>query len=105
MPVNAFSQVSGIVMDRIYGVPVRNANIRIEGRNIGTTSDIKGGFSLPEDILNKTLIVSAIGYETKSVVVVKKVIRIDLIVKVYQLNEVVITSEKREDFNNKNKGQ
>jgi hypothetical protein len=38
-------------------------------------------------------------------VVDKKVIRIDLIVKVYQLNEVVITSEKGEDFNNKKKGQ
>jgi hypothetical protein len=34
-------------------------------------------------------------------VVDKKVIRIDLIVKVYQLNEVVITSEKSEDFNKK----
>jgi hypothetical protein len=104
MPVNAFSQVSGIVMDKIYGYPVRNANIRVEGMNIGTSSDHEGKFSIPEDIINKTLIVSAIGFETQRVVVDKKVLKIDLIIKVYQLNEVVITSEKKGDSINKMKG-
>lgn len=103
--MNAFSQISGVVMDRIYGVPVRNVSIRIEGQNIGTTSDIEGKFYLPEGVLNKTLIVSAIGYETQRIVVDKEVLKIDLIIKVYQLNEVVITCEKKGDSDNKITGQ
>jgi hypothetical protein len=105
LPVNAFSQVSGIVMDKIYGYPVRNVNIRVEGQNIGTTSDHEGNFSIPGDIIGNTLIVSAIGFETQRVVVDKKVLKIDLIIKVYQLNEVVITSEKKRGSNNKMEGK
>jgi hypothetical protein len=94
IPMNIFSQISGVVIDRSSGYPVRYANIRVENENIGTTSDIEGKFTIREDILNKTLIISAIGFITEHIVADRDILRIGLKTRVYEMNEIVVTAEK-----------
>ena len=89
-----FSQISGIVMDKSSGYPLQYATILVENMDIGTTSDLEGKFKLPEDILNKTLNISAIGFITERVVASTKFLRIELKTKVYRMNDIFVTALK-----------
>ena len=82
-----FAQTKGVVVDE-SGKPIPYVNIWVENENIGTTSEENGEFSIA-DTENKTLVFSAIGFETLKAklndsgkVVLKSV--------AYQLDEVVI---------------
>ena len=81
-------------MDKSSGYPVENAYIRVENGNIWTLSDIQGRFKLEKDVLNKTLIISAIGYTTEYAVAGREFLRIDLKTRVYQIPDVFVTAEK-----------
>jgi hypothetical protein len=81
------AQTKGVVVDE-SGKPIPYVNIWVENENIGTTSEENGEFSIA-DAENKTLVFSAIGFETLKAklndsgkVVLKSV--------AYQLDEVVI---------------
>ena len=81
------AQTKGVVVDE-SGKPIPYVNIWVENENIGTTSEENGEFSITV-AENKTLVFSAIGFETlkaklnESGKVVLKLIA-------YQLDEVVI---------------
>jgi hypothetical protein len=94
LPLQIFSQVRGIVVDKETGIPIEYANIWIENQDTGTTSDIDGKFQFKENAIGKKLIVSAIGYE-KSVSLIEKE---DEIIKLnpttYEIGEVVIRPRK-----------
>jgi hypothetical protein len=94
VPGKIFSQISGIVMDKSSGYPLQFATIRIENGNTVTTSDIEGKFSLRENVLDKILVISAIGFITERIVAGKEFLRIELKTKVYQMNEVFVTAER-----------
>jgi hypothetical protein len=81
------AQTKGVVVDE-SGKPIPYVNIWVENENIGTTSEENGEFSIA-DAENKTLVFSAIGFETLKAklnesgkVVLKSI--------AYQLDEVVI---------------
>lgn len=81
--------------------PVINASIKIAGTTIGTISNVNGNFNLSK--LNKghqTLIVSAIGYQTKKQVVHlqtdNQFINIFLENDDFGLNEIVVTGTMKE---------
>ena len=81
------AQVKGIVVDE-SGKPIPYVNIWVENEDIGTTSEENGEFSIAADE-NKTLVFSAIGFETLKAklnesgkVVLKSI--------AYQLDEVLI---------------
>ena len=81
------AQTKGVVVDE-SGKPIPYVNIWVENENIGTTSEENGEFSIA-DTENKTLVFSAIGFETLKAklnesgkVVLKSI--------AYQLDEVVI---------------
>ncbi len=82
-----FAQTKGVVVDE-SGNPIPYVNIWVENENIGTTSEENGEFSIA-NAENKTLVFSAVGFETlkaklnESGKVVLKTIA-------YQLEEVVI---------------
>jgi hypothetical protein len=85
--VTVMAQVKGIVVDE-SGKPIPYVNIWIENEDIGTTSEENGEF-LITDAENKTLVFSAIGFETLKTkinesgkVVLKSI--------AYQLDEVLI---------------
>jgi hypothetical protein len=82
-----FAQTKGVVVDE-SGKPIPYVNIWVENENIGTTSEENGEFSIA-DTENKTLVFSAIGFESLKAklnesgkVVLKSI--------AYQLDEVVI---------------
>jgi hypothetical protein len=94
MPGIIFSQISGIVMDKSSGYPLQYATVLIENANIGTTSDIEGKFTIKEDIFNKTLVISAIGFITERIVASTNFLRIELKTKVYLMNDIFVTAVK-----------
>ncbi|MEJ5350706.1 MAG: TonB-dependent receptor [Melioribacteraceae bacterium] len=62
--------ISGIIYDEDQN-PIPNVNIKIEGTNIGTSSDIKGNFEISNvDSGKHVIVVSAVGYETEKRIVV-----------------------------------
>jgi len=94
LPTCIFAQISGVVVDRKTGNPVEFANIWVENQNIGATSNEKGLFSFKENIVNKSLIISAIGYESLQIVVDKNNLRIELVPKNYLIEEVTVRPKK-----------
>lgn len=87
------AQVKGVVLDSISGKPIPYVNIWVENENIGTTSEENGTFSL-EIKEEKTIVFSALGYETKTLksTVIEKV---SLVQKVYELADVVLEIPKQ----------
>jgi len=97
----SFSQnFSGQIIDVESGKPVPYTNIGIIGKTVGTASDGNGFFKieLNSKFDNDTLGISCIGYTTKKYQIrnfkddVKnsEKIKIELLPKIYQLNEVTI---------------
>ena len=85
------AQITGSVLDE-DGTPLVGASIVKQGTTVGTTTDFDGNFSLDDASIGDTLIVSYIGYETKSVVVDNTVMTIVLTAGVELDNVVVIGS-------------
>jgi hypothetical protein len=87
LSISFFAQTKGVVVDE-SGKPIPYVNIWVENENIGTTSEENGEFSIA-DTENKTLVFSAIGFETLKAklnesgkIVLKSI--------AYQLDEVLI---------------
>ena len=94
LPVNVFTQISGVVIDKSSGYPIQNANIRIENDNVATVSDIRGNFRFSQNVLNKTLVVSAIGFKSERVDADSNFMRIELKTKVFIMDEAIVVAEK-----------
>jgi hypothetical protein len=89
------AQIKGVVKDSISGKPIPYVNIWVENENIGTTSEENGEFTISSTEKNKNLIFSALGFE-KKIIRASKAILVNLKPMVYQLDEVVILSERLE---------
>jgi TonB-dependent SusC/RagA subfamily outer membrane receptor len=91
----SFAQVKtlkGTVIDA-SGAPIPSANVQVQGESKGTTTDFDGSFAIQVSV-GKTLVVSYLGYESKSVVVGDED-TIKVILKsgsTTALSEVVVTS-------------
>jgi len=86
------SQIKGHCKDE-SGKPIPYANIGIENTSYGTVSDKEGDFIIDSKFLseNNTIIISCLGYRTKTIIVTKKAeIEITLEPNVYELKEVTI---------------
>lgn len=94
--LTAFSlsaQVKGVVLDSISGKPIAYVNIWAENENIGITSEENGTFLL--DIKEeKNIVISALGYETKTLKS-SKIETVRLFPKVYELADVVLEIPKQ----------
>jgi hypothetical protein len=94
LPLRLFSQTGGTVSDKKTGAPIPYANIWVENQNIGTTSDLAGKFNFKEDILGKTLIMTAIGYENLNLIIKTNNLKIELTPRTYELEEIVALPKK-----------
>ena len=103
LPVNSFTQVSGVVIDKSSGYPIQNANILIENDNVATVSDIRGNFTFSQNVLGKTLVVSAIGFISGRVDADTSFMRIELKTKVFILDEAIVVAEKSNTQNSVDK--
>ncbi|MHC1704993.1 MAG: carboxypeptidase-like regulatory domain-containing protein [Tenuifilaceae bacterium] len=97
-PTTIFSQIRGIVVDKKTGKPIEYSNIWVENQNIGTTSDNDGKFFFKENIIDKTLIISAIGFESQGVLVDSDNLKIELNPKSYEIREVVVYPKKKTEI-------
>ena len=94
LPLVSFTQVSGVVIDKSSGYPIQNANILIENDNVATVSDIRGNFIFSQNVLGKTLVVSAIGFISERVDADTSFVRIELKTKVFILDEAIVVAKK-----------
>lgn len=104
-----FGQVySGKLINSQNHQPVPYANIGIVGENIGTTSDVKGFFSiiLKSEFNKDILRISSIGFESKEYVIESfkqefqndNTVEIILLPKTYSISEVIIRPVKTRYF-------
>jgi len=98
IPTILFAQISGVVVDKKTGTPIEYANIWVEKQDIGTTTENNGKFFFANDILNKTLIITAIGYEDSRIKIESCIIKIELNPKTYEIEEVVVRPRKSKEL-------
>jgi TonB-linked SusC/RagA family outer membrane protein len=84
-------KVTGKVTDATTGEPLPGVNVRIEGTNIGTITDIGGNYTIEVPAQDAVIQFSFIGYITESVSVAGK-LQIDITLKaeISELDEVII---------------
>jgi hypothetical protein len=97
-PIYLSAQIIGTVIDAETKKPIEYVNIWVENEEKGTTSALDGTFSFDQNVQSQTLIFSAIGYESKSVMVLSNNPKIELIPKTYDLEEVKITPIKNKEL-------
>lgn len=90
------SQIKGRCIDS-FGSPLPYVNVAVQNTSVGTVTNLDGVFLIDDKSLteNVTIIVSHIGYETKSVTPIKNTeIEIKMTQTSIQLSEVKIESSK-----------
>jgi carboxypeptidase-like protein len=91
---NSFSQLQGTVVDLATKEKLPYINIWVENEDIGTTSNEHGEFVLPRVDSHKTIVFTAIGYETKKIKVSSLTNIVELTPVVTSLQEVIVYSKK-----------
>jgi Ca-activated chloride channel family protein len=88
-PVKSYT-ISGTVTDAT-GQPVARASVMVKGTTIGTSTDFKGFFKLSVPDNGNTLIISAVGFDTKEISVNGKTsVSITLVATTKSMQEVVV---------------
>ena len=72
IPTLFFAQdkIKGMVMEpstQGKHLPLAGANVIWEGTSVGTITDIDGNFTLPYESIYKTLVISYVGYKSKTI--------------------------------------
>ncbi|MBR3456027.1 MAG: carboxypeptidase-like regulatory domain-containing protein [Bacteroidaceae bacterium] len=67
IPIGAFSQIRGRVVDAKTRKPLEGANVYYEGKNVGGQTDNDGAFVIPEAQDWHELTISSMGYKTQVV--------------------------------------
>ena len=67
IPIGAFSQIRGRVVDAKTRQPLEGANVYYEGKNVGGQTDNDGAFVIPEAQDWHELTISSMGYKTQVV--------------------------------------
>lgn len=96
LPLYSQQTIRGTVSDGESGAPLPAANIQIDGTYTGTITNDNGGYILELPELPATLIVSYIGYATRSVTVTEEtgdVQDIALTPVLYELAPILVTGE------------
>lgn len=95
--LNGFGQISGIVKDSVSGEAIPYVNIWIENKEIGTSSDKDGRFTINDEDKDATLVFSAVGYTTKKEKCTTANQPVYLIPKVTELPEVVVSNRQHSE--------
>ncbi|WP_158602580.1 DUF5686 and carboxypeptidase-like regulatory domain-containing protein [Proteiniphilum sp. X52] len=90
--------IHGVVVDSITGEPVSFASVQLENTTIGTATDIDGYFSMRYLSGSRKIIISSIGFETKTETLPERIgtgeiIRIRLNPSTIGLTEVVVSPD------------
>ena len=91
----SFSQLKAVIIDNETQEKIPYVNIWIENKNIGTTSNENGEFSIDTSNGN-FLILSSLGYVNKRIEISTISESISLIPKITELDEVILSSIKQQ---------
>ena len=91
----AFCQINGLLIDAKTKQGIPYVNIWVANKSIGTTALENGTFILPELDSTRTLVFSAIGYETKYLSSDSIANEIILHPSITQLEEIVVRTSKK----------
>jgi hypothetical protein len=94
----SFGQIKSILVDENTKRPIEYANIWIENEVIGTFSNDKGYFSLITKSENNIIVISHVGYQSKSVLISE-------IKDTIFLNPIIIKLDEISVFQRKNRNQ
>ncbi len=76
------------MIDKNTGKAVPYANIWVEKERVGVSADSDGNFFIDrKDLIGKTLIVTSVAYERKTVVITSDILKIELIPVVYLISK------------------
>lgn len=93
-PAVVFSQIKGVVIDNQTNEKIPYVNIWVAHKNIGTTSNEEGRFTL-ETNTPEEVIFSAIGFESKTITLNAIENTVLLEPQTIQLNEIVVLPRER----------
>lgn len=88
--------LQGLVLDGDQNVPLVGVNLQINGQAQGTATDSLGRFELEIQRLPIELVVTYVGYQSKTVLVKEQTIVISLYPATNELEEVIVSSKKVE---------
>lgn len=91
------TSVQGVVRDSVTNEPLEFATVRFDGTTVGKLSDEAGKFSLSNTTGGNTVVVTMMGYESRTIIVpLNKTTQLDIKLKAegVQLNEIVIRPGK-----------
>lgn len=87
--------VSGVVLNRLNGVPLPGATVKVVGKSIGTQTDANGKFTLPNVKKDEALSIGYYGYNNKTLDVKgADSLKVELDESTSSLSEVVVTRAK-----------
>jgi len=79
LSINLTGQVRGTVIDKTTGLPIQYANVFLQGKPIGATTNPNGNFEIRQASGDDILIISAIGYDSQQLKVSSEIKIIQLI--------------------------
>ncbi|WP_295125728.1 SusC/RagA family TonB-linked outer membrane protein [uncultured Chitinophaga sp.] len=83
-------KITGVVIDDKTGEPVIGATVMVKGRTVGTTTNVKGEFSI-ETTPGSTLVIMSLGFEKLEVIAAGSRVNARLKVSAKTLTDVVVT--------------
>ena len=93
------TKIMGKVNDAQTGDPMPFVNISLKNTKIGCISDMNGNFKIETTVKSDSLVASYLGYQRKAVKITNgkfQTVTIQLKPKSLELNEVVVSSKKRQ---------
>jgi hypothetical protein len=94
LSITLSGQIRGTVTDKASGLPIQYANVFLQGKPIGATTDLDGNFDIKSVSGEYILIVSAIGYESQQFRASSETIIIQLVPRTYELSGVIVKPKK-----------
>jgi hypothetical protein len=94
LSTNLSGQISGTIIDNSTGLPIQYANVFIQGKPIGTTTDLNGNFEIKSNTSDEIIIVSAIGYDSQQIKVDSEASIIKLVPRIYELSGIIVKPRK-----------
>ncbi|MDG1778328.1 MAG: TonB-dependent receptor [Flavobacteriaceae bacterium] len=95
----AQDKIKGMVMEpsaQGKHLPLAGANVIWEGTSVGTITDIDGNFTLPYESTYKTLVISYVGYKSKTIDVTNPNTVIHILLEATDdLEEITVTTRKK----------
>ncbi|OJW76172.1 MAG: hypothetical protein BGO59_03260 [Spirosoma sp. 48-14] len=95
---SVFSEITGRIIDQSTGQGIPFASVAVKGKAVGTQADLEGTFQLSLRQPADSLLISALGYQAKTVAISNRNSQIELLPAAAQLAEVVVHAGENPAF-------